>query len=90
MKVIDMTSTAFGHRMLRKWVCFPITTRLGCVEAGDGDIDHEQESLLRLNERLDSVEDLIANHEVINLFRRRAFKLCDIERLLTQIYTYSV
>ena len=25
MQVLDHTSTAFGHRLLRKWICFPIT-----------------------------------------------------------------
>ena len=25
MHVLDHTSTAFGHRLLRKWLCFPIT-----------------------------------------------------------------
>ena len=27
MQVLDSTVTAFGHRLLRKWICFPITAQ---------------------------------------------------------------
>ena len=36
------------------------------------------------------MQDLLANLDVVETFQKRAMKLCDIERLLTQIYAYSI
>ena len=47
MQVLDSTSTAFGHRLLRKWICFPITAQKS--------IEGEISALNRLRERQDCV-----------------------------------
>jgi DNA mismatch repair ATPase MutS len=68
--------TGFGRRVLRKWVCFPLGNLPGHLE--------------RIQERQDCVEDLLNNYDAVNRFQQRGKKFCDVERLLTKVYTYSV
>ena len=79
---MDSTTTPFGHRLLQQWVCYPVTAQKTA--------DDEFEALNRLQERQDSIEDLIANYDAVTAFHEHAKKLCDIERLLTQVYSYSI
>ena len=67
---------------MRKWVCFPI--------AGVHSARAEREAIQKIQERQDCIEDLINNYDAVEDFKRVTSKLCDVERLLTQIYTYSV
>ena len=44
----------------------------------------------RINDRLDAVEDLMQYQFETDIFRAKASKLPDIERLLARMFTYSV
>ena len=43
-----------------------------------------------LEERLDSVEDLMAHTHELNHLRKRLEKLPDMERMMSKVFTYSV
>jgi len=44
----------------------------------------------KINQRLDSIEDLIDNQYETDVFRSKLGKLPDLEKLLAKLYTYSV
>ena len=44
----------------------------------------------RINQRLDAVEDLIAFQSATDVFRARVGKMPDLEKLLANIFTYSI
>jgi len=44
----------------------------------------------RINDRLDSVEDLMSYHYEMEMVRARLARLPDIEKLLAKIFTYSI
>jgi len=43
----------------------------------------------KIRERLDCVEDLVENFDLVRLFKIKAKNLPDIDRMLTSIYQYS-
>jgi len=45
---------------------------------------------VKINDRLDAVEDLINHQYETDVFRSKIGKLPDLERLLAKLYTYSV
>jgi len=47
-------------------------------------------NIQKINDRLDAVEDLMANQYETDVFRSKLGKLPDLEKLLAKIYTYSV
>jgi DNA mismatch repair ATPase MutS len=69
---IDHCKTAFGKRLLKKWLLSPLT------------------DISRIEERLDSIEDLIScPHEASNL-QSKLSKLPDLEKIMSKVFTYSV
>ncbi len=47
-------------------------------------------NIIKINDRLDAVEDLIKHQYETDVFRSKIGKLPDLERLLAKLYTYSV
>jgi DNA mismatch repair ATPase MutS len=45
---------------------------------------------VKINERLDAVEDLITHQNATDTMRARFGKLPDLEKLLAKIFTYSI
>lgn len=44
----------------------------------------------RINERLDSVEDLMMHHHDVQRLVQKLSKLPDLERIMSKVFTYSV
>lgn len=67
----DGCSTAFGKRLLKRWVVSPL------------------KNAQRINDRLDSVTDLVNQEMTRDKLQAKLKKLPDLERMLSRIYTYS-
>lgn len=66
---INYTKTAFGKRLLKKWLESPL------------------KHVSSINSRLDSVEDLRNNPELLDLIRNKLSKIPDLERNIGRIYS---
>ena len=47
-------------------------------------------NIVKLNDRLDAVEDLIQNQYETDVFRSKVAKIPDLEKLVAKLYTYSI
>ena len=46
--------------------------------------------IAQINERLDAVQDLVENIEVVRCFQNKAWKIPDFEKLFSSIYQFSM
>lgn len=69
---VDLCSSLFGKRQLKRWLLAPLYNQV------------------KINERLDAVEDLMRYQDETCKFRAKLSKLPDLEKLLAKIFTYSI
>lgn len=68
---MNKTATAFGKRMLKRWIISPL-------------ID-----IQAIRTRQEAVQDLINSPDPAEYFRRSVTNLCDLERVISRVYSYT-
>ena len=76
--VLDQTCTAMGARLLRRWICYPLTQR----EAIDRRLDAVAECLRRVNDREALIEAMTAIHDLERLAGRIGLASCNARDLV--------